>query len=85
MLVRPYPERVAAIPFRTTSTRPAASSPTWTPTSIITPTELSGARARLPERLQVDCSGCQTEQQPGELVVKSAPPGDPARLTITRK
>ena len=86
MLVRPYPERVAGDPlsyaFDDTS---GAFTLTWHADGKITaPTLISVPDRAYPNGYSVDCGGCRTEQRPGELLVKTAPPGEPAKLTITR-
>jgi endoglycosylceramidase len=84
VLVRPYPALVAGDPIsyawdETTSTFTFTYHPDR---EITAPTEIVVPAARFPSGFTVDCGGCTTEMIDGGVRLTSAPPGDPAVVTI---
>lgn len=79
-LVRPYPERVAGDPI---DWRWDANVFTmrWHAAGAA-PTIVSVPGRRYPGGYDVDCGGCAWNADVGSLVVTTAPPGDPAVLSI---
>jgi endoglycosylceramidase len=83
-IVRPYPERVAGDPIAW-SFDPATSVFTFRfhPSSAAAgPTILSIAPRVYPYGYIVDCGGCAVSRAAGSLTLGSAPPGDPAVVTL---
>ncbi len=83
-LVRPYPERVAGSPV-SWAFDPATSTFTLTyhvDKTITAPTILSVPPRVYPNGYTVECGGCTSNQPAGSLTVVSAPPGDPAVITL---
>ena len=84
VITRPFPERVAGDPIAwsfdaTTST----FTMSWHPDAHVTAPTIVSVPARVyPNGYDVACGGCASDRAGGELVVKSAPPGDPAVLTV---
>lgn len=83
-LVRPYPERVAGDPIAWAFD---ASTSTFTfvyaiDRGLSLPTEIAVPARAYPNGYQVDCGGCQFQQQDGELVITTPPPGDSATITL---
>jgi hypothetical protein len=50
--------------------------------SISAPTVVSVPARRYPNGYSVDCGGCAYSVSPGSLTITSAPPGDPAVVTL---
>lgn len=84
LLVRPFPERVAGTP---TSYAFDAASATFTfvyapDRGIAQPTQIAVPPRVYPDGYTVDCGGCASHQDSGELVIDKPPPGATATITI---
>jgi endoglycosylceramidase len=55
----------------------------FTPDSSITePTEIIAPTRAYPNGVDVDCGGCTVEQSPGRVLLRTAPPGSPAVVSL---
>lgn len=84
VLTRPYPERVAGklLSYGFDASMHTATIRFESDSSIETPTEISVPARVFPGGVTVDCGGCTVEQAPGIVRLRTAPPGDPAIVTI---
>lgn len=84
VLVRPYPERIAGDPIAW-SWDPDTATFTFTyepDRALALPTELTVPERCYPAGYTVECGGCEIEQVPGALRLRSPPPGSPATVTL---
>ncbi len=83
-VVRPYPERVAGDPIAYTFD---AATRTFTLTYTAKrgaklPTEISVPSRVYPDGYQVECDGCTSHTDGGELVIDTPPTGMPAMIQV---
>jgi endoglycosylceramidase len=84
VLTRPYPERVAGR-LLSYGYDPNMHTATirWEPDdTVVAPTELIVPLRLFPQGVSVDCGGCKVESAPGRVRLLSAPPGNPAVVTL---
>jgi endoglycosylceramidase len=84
-VVRPYPSREAGTPLGSVwdSTTRTLTVTYRADARVHAPTEISVPPRSYPNDYQVSCEGCETEKQPGKLLVTRAPSGEPSVLTLT--
>lgn len=84
VLTRPYPERVAG-KLLSYGFDPNVQTATITfepDSTVATPTEIVTPARTFPGGVTVECGGCVVETAPGIVRLRTAPPGNPAVVTI---
>lgn len=84
VLARPYPSRVAGdlVSYayddatRTATIRFVPDRASRAPTEIVVPARVA------PAGVDVDCGGCDVEQERGIVRLRTSPPGDPANVVV---